>query len=149
MGAGYLIKSVWYWFIKFYYGLISWAGITAICLILFSVAVTWFYWYLATVSMDWVECRWFVEKWRNTILGLGTWNVFIFYWAKVRNNIQEQFLWAYSGLIVFIYGVVMGVHFHKIQYPYQFLIYTDIAVGVVTLAIIINAIIHQLYNDEW
>ena len=146
MGSRSVITSLWYWIIKFGKGLVSYAGITATCLILYCTAITYFFYICATVKMDWVEFIWFKDKWRNAILGTGTMNLLIFYIIGVKSHIQKQFLLAFCCSIMGTYAIVTAVYFHWIMFPYQDLLVLDGGIGVTTIMIITSAIRHEMLD---
>lgn len=139
-----LITAIHHWLLKVKDALLSYAGITAICLIIYSAAITYYFFICATVKMDWIEFIWFKDKWRNAILGLGSATVFIFYIIGVKNDLQKQFLWVFCGSITCTYGIVMAVYFHWMEQPYEYLLVLDGATFFVTLFILILAVKHKL-----
>jgi hypothetical protein len=47
-------------------------GILAILLLFLCMSLTWYFYVCANVQMDWIEFLQFKDKYRNSILGIGT-----------------------------------------------------------------------------
>jgi hypothetical protein len=141
------VSSLYDWGKKIINNLFSITGFTCICLAVFSVSITRFYYILATVKMDMMECIWFKDKWRNLILGLGTLMVFIFDWFGVTGFIQKQILNCFKVVIIIVYLLVMGVYFGKIPDPYVYFLSLNIGTFIVTLLILISGSRHDLLSD--
>ena len=67
-----VITSLKYWLLKILSNVFSMTGVTCLCLVIFSLAITKFYYTLASEQMNMWECIYFKDKWRNFILGGGT-----------------------------------------------------------------------------
>ena len=141
------ITSLYHWLIKIVKNVFSLTGITCICLFIFSITITWFYYILASVKMDLIECIWFKDKWRNTILGLGTVTVFAFDCIGVKSHLQKQVQWCFKGVISLTYLLVMGVYFGKIPNPYPYFLSLNIGVFTSTGMILISGARHNALID--
>jgi hypothetical protein len=141
------IGSLIDWIIKIGKNVFSLTGVTCLCLLIFSVSITRFYYILATVKMDMMECIWFKDKWRNAIMGLGISSVFIFEFMGVRHFIQRQILNCFKVAIVLTYVLITGVYFGKISDPYVYFLALNIGTFIVTLLILISGSRHDLLSD--
>lgn len=102
--------------------------------------------------MDFIECIYFKDKWRNTILGTGTATIFtlewLVNWLQIKSNLQRQLLNVFKTSLIGTYFIIMLVYFSIITQPYEALLALDGGVFLMTIAVLVNAIIHKIYNDE-
>ena len=142
-----LLVSIYYWCIKILHNVFSLTGITCICLFVFSVAITWFYYTLATVKMDMWECIYFKDKWRNTILGFGTAAVFVLDLVGIKTHLQKQISYCFKITIVLTYLLVIGVYWAIIDNPYSYFLSLSIGVFTSTGMILISGARHNALID--
>lgn len=93
------------------------------------------------------ECIYFKDKWRNTILGLGTVTVFAFDIYGIRNNLQLQISWCFKITIAVTYLLVMGVYWSFIYDPYSYFLSLSIGVFTSTGMILISGARHNALID--
>lgn len=142
-----IATSLYYWLVKIKTNIFSLTGITCICLFTFSLAITWFYYTLASKQMDMWECIYFKDKWRNTILGLGTLSVFVFDFIGIKSDIQRHVSYCFKSVIVITYLLVIGVYWAVVDNPYIYFLSLSIGTFVVTGMILISGSRHDLFTD--
>lgn len=147
MGSRRLVVDLYYWFVKVFKALISKPGLTALSVVALSISLTRFYYIVANVEMDYMQCIWFKDKWRNAILGTGTLVLFVFQWWGIEGKMQEQLLNVFKALLVYTYVMVTATYFRWIPDPYPWFLYCTIAVFATTSMILISAIRHDFLNE--
>ncbi len=139
--------SLYHWLLKIIHNVFSLTGLTCICLLSFSVAITWFYYTLASKQMDMWECIYFKDKWRNTILGFGTVCVFIFDIIGIKSRLQLHISYCFKITIALVYLLVMGVYWTIIYDPYHYFLSLSIGVFTSTGMILISGARHNALID--
>lgn len=134
------------WLKKATFAMTTKAALCGITLVLFSVAITWFYYTLAYVKMDWIECWWFKERWRNSILGIGTLTVFYFDKGE-KSAIHWNFVTTFKCAILFTYLIVILVNFGFIKQPYLYFLSLDAGVFFTTATILFLGLKHGILDD--
>ena len=133
------------WTVKAILSLCTPAGQCGVALVIFSAAITWFYYTLTYVKMDWIECWWFKERWRNIIIALGTAAVFYFDRGE-KSSIHCNFITTFKGTILLTYIIVVLVNFGLVQDPYLFFLSLDIGVLFATVSILVLGIRHKILD---
>lgn len=147
LGASRLILDLYYWIVKVFKALISKSGLTAISVVALSFSLTRFYYILAYIQMDYMQCIWFKDKWRNAILGIGTALIFLFQWWGIEGRIQAQLINVFKVVIVYTYAIVVANYFLLIGDPYPWFLYCTVGVFVTTSMILFSAIKHDFLQE--
>lgn len=113
-------------------------------MILFTTALTVFYYKLSTVH---VEDN-IIDRWRFGIFSFGVIYNFVFRISGIDNNVQRQFLLISEIVLILTFIIIDLVYFLIITRPYYYMMGLDFITAIVTLIIIISAGRHGFFNEN-